>query len=118
MATYHTLSLSQQRGGLRRNRNYAKLAGDNSAAGLGPIANTLFIIVLVGLLGLIYLTQITKTSNYGYEINSLKLRQQQLVKNNQSLTVESARLQALERIKTSSVAKSMDKISGADYANR
>ena len=45
---------------------------------LGPISNTIILIVLACLLGLLYLTQVTKTNAYGYQINSLQQKQAQL----------------------------------------
>lgn len=113
--SYHIATISQRQA-LRRNRNYVKNSGSTSA--LGPVTNILFIAVLVSILGLIYLTQVTKTSSYGYEVNGLKTTRQELVKENQSLQVESARLQALQTIKTSSVAKGLEDVGSADYATQ
>ena len=41
---------------------------------IGPISNTVILIVLACLLGLLYLTQVTKTNAHGYKINALNLR--------------------------------------------
>ena len=38
---------------------------------IGPISNTIILIVLACILGLLYLTQVTKTNAYGYKINEL-----------------------------------------------
>lgn len=113
--SYHIATISQRQA-LRRNRNYVKSGSSTSV--LGPVTNLLFIAVLVSILGLIYLTQVTKTSSYGYEVNGLKNTRQELVKENQSLQVESARLQALQTIKTSSVAKNLEDIGSADYTTQ
>ncbi len=113
--SYHIATISQRQA-LRRNRNYVKHG--SKTATLGPVTNILFIAVLVSILGLIYLTQVTKTSSYGYEVNELKTTRQDLVKENQSLRVESARLQALQTIKTSSVAKSLQDVGNAEYATQ
>ncbi len=112
--TYHIATISQRQT-LRRNRNNVKIGATTSA--LGPVTNILFIAVMISILGLIYLTQVTKTSSYGYEVNDLKTASQNLMKENQSLQVESARLQALDRIKTSSVAKGLEEVDGAQYAS-
>lgn len=114
--SYHIATISQRQS-LRRNRNYVKHSSSNTSA-LGPVANILFIAVMVSILGLIYLTQVTKTSSYGYEVDNLKNTRQELAKENQSLEVESARLQALETIRTSKVAKSLESISGADHVTQ
>lgn len=75
--------------------------------GLGPISNTVILIVLACLLGLLYLTQVTKTNAYGYQINTLTKEQSQLKQENDELSVASARLQALDRVKNSRVAKQL-----------
>src|SRR6185312_6397782 len=74
---------------------------------LGPISNTIILIVLACTLGLLYLTQVTKTNAYGYKVNSLLQQQQQLKQENDDLQVASARLESLDRVQTSDVAKSM-----------
>jgi hypothetical protein len=74
---------------------------------LGPISNTIVLIVLACLLGLLYLTQVTKTNAYGYQINSLQEKQASLKSEHDDLTVSSARLQSLSRVQNSAVAKNM-----------
>jgi hypothetical protein len=58
-------------------------------------------------LGLLYLTQVTKTNAYGYKINDLQQQQSKLKDENAELQVSAARLQALDRVKNSDVAKNM-----------
>ena len=65
------------------------------------------LIVLACLLGLVYLTQVTKTNAYGYKIASLREQQTQLKEQHDDLEVASARLQSQERIQNSEVAKSL-----------
>ncbi|MDX1766186.1 MAG: hypothetical protein R3313_04515 [Candidatus Saccharimonadales bacterium] len=74
--------------------------------------------VLVCILGLIYLTQVTKTSAYGYEVDALRNQKQSLIEENQALEVESARLQALERIRKSKVAKNLSDAGSVEYINQ
>lgn len=74
---------------------------------LGPISNTITLIVLACLLGLLYLTQVTKTNAYGYQINSLQQEQTQLKNQHDDLEVSSARMQSMSRVADSAVAKSM-----------
>jgi hypothetical protein len=73
----------------------------------GPISNTIILIVLACLLGLLYLTQVTKTNAFGYTINELQEQQTALQSKNDDLQVDSARLQSLDRTANSSVAQSM-----------
>ncbi|HVS58811.1 MAG TPA: hypothetical protein VHD60_03685 [Candidatus Saccharimonadales bacterium] len=74
---------------------------------LGPVSNTIVLIVLACLLGLLYLTQITKTDAYGYTINNLQQQQAQLKSEHDDLEVASARLQSVDRVQNSSTAKNM-----------
>lgn len=72
--------------------------------GLGPISNSVVLIVMACLLGLLYLTQVTKTNAHGYKINELLGRQSQLKSEHDELEVASARLQALDRVASSEAA--------------
>ena len=74
---------------------------------LGPISNTIILIVLACLLGLLYLTQVTKTNAFGYQINALQQQQTQLKTQHDDLEVASARMQSLDRTQNSGVAKNM-----------
>lgn len=74
---------------------------------LGPVSNTIMLIVLACFLGLLYLTQVTKTNALSYKINDLKQQQVQLKNEHDDLTVSSARLQSLERVKSSDTAKNL-----------
>ena len=74
---------------------------------LGPVSNTIILIVLACLLGLLYLTQVTKTNAYGYQINSLQQKQSSLRTEHDDLEVASARLQSLQRVKDSDTAKNL-----------
>jgi len=81
---------------------------------LGPISNTITLIVLACLLGLLYLTQVTKTNAYGYEINSLQQQQTELATEHDSLEVTSAHLQSLARAQSSTVAKDLVSVAPTD----
>lgn len=74
---------------------------------LGPITNTIMLIVLACVLGLLYLTQVTKTNAYGYKVDGLLQQQQQLKEERDDLEVASARLQSLDRVQNSEVAKGL-----------
>ena len=74
---------------------------------LGPISNTIILVVLACLLGLLYLTQVTKTNAYGYQINALQEQQAQLKSEHNDLTLASARLQSLQRVQSSQVASAL-----------
>ena len=98
----------------RRNQNTVAFA---PTATLGPIAHTVIVALMIAVLGLIYLTQVTKTSTYGYQLDSLENKRSSLLAERQDLENENARLQALERLKTSSVASAMTQPASVEYAN-
>ncbi len=88
-------------------RNQNSVTFQSKARTLGPISNTITLIVLACLLGLLYLTQVTKTNAFGYQINGMQQKQSQLKNEHDDLEVASARLQSLSRVQNSEVAKSM-----------
>src|SRR3954468_22828559 len=89
-----------------RNQNSVSFQGTQARV-LGPISNTIVLIVLACLLGLLYLTQVTKTNAFGYQINSLQQKQSQLKSEHDDLEVSSARLQSLKRVQDSQAAKNL-----------
>lgn len=86
-------------------------------ATIGPISNTIILVVLMCLLGLLYLTQVTKTNAYGYRINDLREQQTALAKQHDDLEVAAARLQALDRVKNSEVAKNLVSVAPSGTVN-
>lgn len=94
-------------------RNQNGVAFRTRERALGPVSNTIILIVLACLLGLLYLTQVTKTNAYGYQINSLEQQQAQLKEEHADLEVASARLQALDRVQNSEVAKGLVSVAPA-----
>lgn len=103
--TYSSSIAASRRGYVRRNQNSVRFSV--SSRTLGPVSNTIILIVLACLVGLLYLTQVTKTNSYGYTINNLQDQQSQLKDQKANLEVEAARLQALDRVANSDVAKNM-----------
>ncbi|HUD03599.1 MAG TPA: hypothetical protein VMR51_02310 [Patescibacteria group bacterium] len=98
------ISISRQ-AAYQRNRNVITMSA--SKAGLGPVSNTIVLILVMCLLGLMYLTQVTKTNALGYKVSALTSQQTQLKEEYASLEVESVRLQSLDRVQSSTVAQSM-----------
>lgn len=88
-----------------RNRNSVSFR--TKARTLGPVSNTVILIVLACLLGLLYLTQVTKTDSYGYTVNNLEQQQSSLQSQHNNLELASARLQSLNRVQSSTVASKM-----------
>jgi cell division protein FtsL len=112
--TYNFALRQTSRQTWRRNQNTVKF---RSSISLGPISHTVLIAVMLAVLGMIYLTQITKTSTYGYQLNDLNTKQEQLANDNRDLEVESAKLQALEKVQQSPVANAMTTPASTDYAH-
>ena len=99
-----TLALGRQQ---RLQRGQNSVTFKVSDKRLGPVSNTIVLIVLACLLGLLYLTQVTKTNAYGYKINALQQQQSKLQQQHEDLTVASARLQSMDRVASSQPAASM-----------
>lgn len=113
--SYYTSSYAmRQTRTIRRNQNSVKF--NKAKEGLGPISNTITLALILCVLGLIYLTQITKQSTFGTELNSLETQKSQLLGEQESLEVEAARLQALERIEKSKVAQDLKKPTDVEFA--
>ncbi|MCL2280852.1 hypothetical protein FWC31_03125 [Candidatus Saccharibacteria bacterium] len=91
-------------GGWGRNQN---LTAFTSGIRLGPITNVVLIVLLVAFLGLLYLTQLTKTSTFGYEMNQINIEKSQLAAEQNDLKLENARLQSLMHVQDSTVATTM-----------
>jgi hypothetical protein len=81
-----TLAMNRQRFG-QRNQNSTSF--QKKGRTIGPVSNTIILIVLACILGLLYLTQVTKTNAYGYKINNLQDQQ------------------SLDRVQASDAAKSL-----------
>ncbi|HTH72405.1 MAG TPA: hypothetical protein VL737_03540 [Candidatus Pristimantibacillus sp.] len=106
-----TLALGRRTAVYGRNKNAQRFKTQEKA--LGPISNTIILIVLALVLGLLYLTQVTKTNAYGYQINSLRQEQAKLNAEHDDLAVASARLQSVDRIQASDEAKSLVSVAPA-----
>lgn len=98
------MSVGRSRYG-QRNQNTTSFR--SAKKGIGPVSNTIVLIVLACLLGLFYLAQVTKTNSFGYQINELTSKQAALQQEHDQLEVASARLQALDRVKNSKTANNL-----------
>ncbi len=111
--TYSSLSMSQApivrspRGQNFASRNQNAVDFRNKGTKLGPVSNTVILIVLACLLGLLYLTQVTKTDAYGYSIDKLQTQQTELKQQNEDLVLASAQMQSLDRVQNSPQATAM-----------
>ncbi len=103
----YSSSLAMQRKSTFAIRNQNAISFRTRERSLGPISNTILLIALACTLGLLYLTQVTKTNVYGYKVNDLLHQQQQLTQEHDDLEVASARLQSLDRVQQSEAAKGL-----------
>jgi hypothetical protein len=94
-------------------RNQNGVAFRSAERALGPVSNTIILIVLACLLGLFYLAQVTKTNAFGYTINSLRQQQAQLNTEHDDLQVAAAREQSVDRIQASDQAKALVSVAPA-----
>ncbi|MBI5357657.1 hypothetical protein HZB74_02305 [Candidatus Saccharibacteria bacterium] len=88
-----------------RHQNAVSMA--NQAKVIGPVSNTIVLVILSCLLGLMYLTQVTKTNANGYTIDSLQKEQAALQKEHDQLELSAARLQSMDRVANSPVSQSL-----------
>lgn len=100
-----SLSISRQQRFAGRNQNAVDFR--NKSARLGPVSNTVILIVMACLLGLLYLTQMTKTNAYGYQLQALKDQKVQLAEEHQDLELSAASMQSLDRVQNSPEAMAM-----------
>lgn len=105
--TYATsLAVNKRTGGtFRRNQNSAAVSRPKRI--FGPVSNSVVLIVLVVLLGLLYLTQVTKTNAHGYELEAAQERQAALMEEHDELEIAAARLRAVDRVAGSEAAQEM-----------
>ena len=99
-----SLSLARQQT-YRRNQNTVSI-GEKVQA-IGPISNTIIILVLVCLLGLVYLTQVSKTNAFGYKIHDLETKHTSLKADHEDLLLAEQRLKSFAAIKSSNASQSL-----------
>ena len=104
---------SSRTAALSRNQN---LTAFMPSAKLGPVSHTVLVVLLVAFLGLMYLTQLTRTSAFAYEMNEVNQIQAQLTAEHDDLRIENARLQSLTRVQQSAVAAEMTTPVSITYA--
>jgi len=97
-----------------RNQNTTRF---QSAVKLGPVSHTVLVALMIIVLGLIYVTQATRTTGYDYEAQKIDNQISSYAEQKSELEVESARLTALETVKNSNVAKEMTTPASTQYVN-
>lgn len=103
---------SRRSGAMSRNQNTVAFT---SSVKLGPVTHTVLVALMITVLGLIYLTQATRTTGYDYEAQKIDSKIAELTNQKTDLEVENARLTALETVQNSNVAKEMTKPASTNY---
>lgn len=88
----------------QRNQNTVAYA---APVKMGPITHTVLVALMIAVLGLIYLSQVTRSSTFGYTLQEQSDTMASLNAQQHDLQIENARLQALNTVKDSNVAKAM-----------
>lgn len=98
-----------------RNQNTTRFV---SSVKLGPVAHTVLVALMITVLGLIYLTQATRTTGYDYQAQKIDAQIAELNNEKSDLQIENARLTALSTIKDSSVAREMTAPASTEYVQQ
>ena len=74
---------------------------------LGPVSNAIVLLVMICLIGLVYLTQVTKTNTFSYDINQLEIKQSQLKEDQKDLELTAARLRSVDSERVAKAAEGL-----------
>ena len=114
MSNQPTYYNSRRQQNYSRNQNTTRFA---SAVKLGPVTHTIMVALMILVLGLIYVTQATRTTGYDYQAQKIDSQIADLNEQKSELEVESARLTALETVKNSTVAREMTTPASTQYVS-
>jgi cell division protein FtsL len=98
-----------------RNQNTTRFV---SSVKLGPVAHTVLVALMITVLGLIYLTQATRTTGYDYQAQKIDSQIAALNNQKSDLQIENARLTALSTVKDSTVARAMTTPASTAYVQQ
>lgn len=82
---------------------------------VGPLAYSFLVGVMVLIVGLIYVSQSTRATNYDYELSAIDGEIAELQAKKEDLAVEKARLTSIAAAENSEVAKAMEDTAAAGY---
>lgn len=98
--------------GWTRNRNTVR----HTPKSLGSVSHAVIVGILVLIVGLIYVTQGTKATDYDYEVSNIEKEISELESKKEDLAVEKARLTSISESSNNKVAVSMDEAKVSGYA--
>lgn len=96
-----------------RNRNTVR----HEMKSLGTTSFTIIVAMLVLVVGLIYVTQGTKATDYDYKLSEIETQIDELEAEREDLAVERARLTSIAASENSTVAQAMEEAKPAGYAD-
>lgn len=114
-STRTTQFTTRRQSSWNRNQNQARFS---SSVKFGPVTHTVFVALMITVLGLIYLTQAASATNYDYDIQGVDTKIAELSNEKADLEIEDARLTALENVRNSNVARQMTQPSETNYYSR
>jgi Tfp pilus assembly protein PilN len=113
--TYSTsVSVNRQRFSAR-GQNAVSFKSENKR--LGPISNAIVLVVMICLIGLVYLTQVTKTNSFSYKIDTLERQQSQLKEEQKDLELTAARLRAVDSERVARAAQALVSVAPSGTIN-
>ena len=71
---------------------------------------------LLLILGLMYLSQVTKTSTFNYKISNLEQKQNQLQSSKDNLSIDAARLQSIAEAKKAAETAKLAQVKTVSFA--
>jgi len=98
----------------RKNQNFVR---NKIKVQSGPITSTIMLIVMVIMLGLMYLSQVTKTSTFNYKISNLEKKQSDLQATKDNLAIDAARLQSIAEARKAAETAKLEPIKTVSYTN-
>ena len=98
---------------LRKNQNIVK---NKIRLESGPVTTILMMVSLLLILGLMYLSQVTKTSTFNYKISNLEQKQNQLQSSKDNLSIDAARLQSIAEAKKAAETAKLAQVKTVSFA--
>lgn len=95
-----------------RNRNTVR----HTPKTLGSVSNLVIVMILVVIVGLIYVAQGARATNYDYELSAIEDEIAELEAKKEDLAVERARLTSIAASENSEVANSMETATNSGFA--
>lgn len=95
-----------------RNRNTIR----HTQKSLGSVSHAVIVGLLVLIVGLIYVAQGTKATNYDYELSEMEQQISELESKKEDLAVEKARINSIASTENSEVAVNMENATPSGYA--